>query len=72
MTEDTEITLERPPVVVIRNAKPRDLPELNAMIAALAAHHGDAAAITPTSWNATCSAPCPGSPRWWPIAGKMA
>ena len=47
MTEDTDITLERPPVVVIRNAKPRDLPELNGMIAALAAHHGDAAAMTP-------------------------
>ncbi|WP_407070397.1 GNAT family N-acetyltransferase [Neorhizobium alkalisoli] len=46
MTEDTEISLLRPPVVTIRNAKPRDLPELNEMIAALAAHHNDPAAIT--------------------------
>ncbi len=59
MTEDTEITLERPPVVVIRNAKPRDLPELNAMIAALAAHHGDAAAITPDKLERDLFGPLP-------------
>ncbi|MCQ1764532.1 GNAT family N-acetyltransferase [Neorhizobium galegae] len=47
MTEDTDITLPRPPVVTIRNAKSRDLPELNEMIALLAAHHNDPAAITP-------------------------
>ncbi|MGK9050257.1 N-acetyltransferase family protein [Neorhizobium petrolearium] len=46
-TEDTEISLPRPPVVTIRSAKSRDLPELNEMIAALAAHHNDPAAITP-------------------------
>ncbi|WEZ84035.1 GNAT family N-acetyltransferase [Rhizobium sp. 32-5/1] len=40
-------TEARPPMVTLRVAKPRDLPELRAMIAALAAHHGDAAAITP-------------------------
>mgnify|MGYP006166062897 CR=1 FL=1 len=47
MTEDTDLTLPRPPIVAIRHAKPRDLPELNAMIAALAQHHGDASAMTP-------------------------
>ncbi len=47
MTEDTEISLPRPSVVTIRAAKRHDLPELNEMIAALAAHHNDAAAITP-------------------------
>lgn len=47
MTEDTEISLSRPAVVNIRAAKPRDLPELNEMIALLAAHHGDAAGMTP-------------------------
>ncbi|CDZ45163.1 GNAT family N-acetyltransferase [Neorhizobium galegae] len=46
MTEDTDITLPRPSVVTIRNAKPRDLPELNEMIALLAAHHNDPAGIT--------------------------
>ncbi|KKX28400.1 GNAT family N-acetyltransferase [Rhizobium sp. LC145] len=47
MTEDTEITLPRPPVVTIRAAKPRDLPELNEMIGLLAAHHNDVVATTP-------------------------
>lgn len=47
MTEDSIITLPRPPVVIIRGARPRDLPQINEMIALLAAHHGDAAAITP-------------------------
>lgn len=47
MTEDTGISLIRPAVVNIRLAKRRDLPELNDMIALLAAHHGDAAAMTP-------------------------
>lgn len=37
----------RPPVVAIRAARRNDLPELGEMIAALAAHHNDAAAITP-------------------------
>jgi GNAT superfamily N-acetyltransferase len=45
--EDSEISLPRPPVVTIRSAKPHDLPELKEMIAALAAHHNDPAAITP-------------------------
>lgn len=36
----------RAPMVTIRTAKLRDLPELGAMITELAAHHGDAAAIT--------------------------
>lgn len=47
MTEDTETTLPRPAVVTIRAAKHSDLPEINEMIASLAALHGDAAAITP-------------------------
>ena len=34
-------------MVTIRCAKQRDLPELREMIAELAAHHGDAAPITP-------------------------
>eukprot|EP00913_Durusdinium_trenchii_P021379 g20092.t1 len=45
--DDNEISLIRPDVVTIRSAKPRDLPALNEMIALLAAHHNDAAAITP-------------------------
>lgn len=45
--EDTEISHPRPPVVTIRAAKHRDLMELSEMIAALAAHHNDAAAMTP-------------------------
>ena len=47
MTEDIDITLPRPAVVTIRAAKRHDLPEINEMIALLASHHGDAAAITP-------------------------
>jgi GNAT superfamily N-acetyltransferase len=47
MLDDSEISLIRPPVVTIRAAKSRDLPELNEMIGLLAAHHGDPAAITP-------------------------
>ena len=46
MPEDIDLTLARPPVVVIRAARPQDLPELKEMIALLAAHHGDAAPIT--------------------------
>lgn len=37
----------RAPMVTIRCAKPRDLAELREMVAELAAHHGDAATITP-------------------------
>jgi GNAT superfamily N-acetyltransferase len=47
MLEDSKISLIRPAVLTIRTAKREDLPELNAMIQLLAAHHGDAAAITP-------------------------
>lgn len=43
MTEDTDITLPRPPVVTIRPARPEDIAQLVTMITALAAHHGDAA-----------------------------
>lgn len=59
MTEDTDITLPRPPVVVIRNARAADLAELNEMIAALAAHHGDAAAITPETLERDLFGPMP-------------
>ncbi|MGV8936100.1 MAG: GNAT family N-acetyltransferase [Allorhizobium sp.] len=59
MTEDTEITLPRPPVVVIRSARPADLPDLNRMIAALAAHHGDAAEITPEKLERDLFGPLP-------------
>ncbi len=59
MTEDTEISLLRPPVVTIRSAKPRDLPELNEMIAALAAHHNDPAAITPEKLERDLFGPMP-------------
>ncbi|MBA3040340.1 MAG: GNAT family N-acetyltransferase [Alphaproteobacteria bacterium] len=59
MTEDTDITLPRPPVVVIRAAKPHDLPELNAMIAALALHHGDASAMTPEKLERDLFGPLP-------------
>ncbi len=47
MTEDSLLTLPRPPVVTIRGARKADLPQLNEMIMLLAAHHGDASAITP-------------------------
>lgn len=47
LLEDSEISLPRPAVLTIRHAKRHDLPELNAMIAALAAHHHDASAMTP-------------------------
>lgn len=47
LLEDSEISLPRPSVLTIRHAKRHDLPELNAMIAALAAHHHDASAMTP-------------------------
>ncbi|MGK6315318.1 N-acetyltransferase family protein [Neorhizobium sp. DT-125] len=57
--EDTEISLPRPPVVTIRGAKPRDLPELNGMIAALAAHHNDPAAITPEKLERDLFGPMP-------------
>jgi GNAT superfamily N-acetyltransferase len=46
LIENSEIALPRPPVVTIRSAKRHDLAELNEMIALLAAHHHDAAAIT--------------------------
>ncbi|HEX5933101.1 MAG TPA: GNAT family N-acetyltransferase [Pseudorhizobium sp.] len=59
MTEDTEATLPRPAVVTIRAAKPSDLPEINEMIAALAAHHGDAAAITPEKLERDLFGPMP-------------
>jgi len=59
MTEDSAITLPRPPVVVIRNARPADLPELNRMIALLAAHHGDAADITPAKLERDLFGPMP-------------
>ncbi len=59
MTEDSEATLPRPAVVPIRAAKRHDLPELNAMIALLAAHHGDAAAITPEKLERDLFGPMP-------------
>ncbi|MBO3759322.1 GNAT family N-acetyltransferase [Ciceribacter sp. L1K23] len=59
MTEDTDITLPRPPVVVIRAARPGDLPALNAMIAELAKHHGDAAEITPEKLERDLFGPLP-------------
>ena len=37
----------RAPMVTIRTAKQRDLPALRELISELAAHHGDAAAVTP-------------------------
>lgn len=37
----------RAPVVTLRSARQGDLPALREMIAELAAHHGDAAAVTP-------------------------
>lgn len=42
----TEITPIRPPVVTIRAARREDLAALSAMIAELAAHHGDQAMIS--------------------------
>ncbi len=59
MTEDTEITLPRPAVVTIRAAKRHDLPELNEMIALLAAHHGDGAGMTPDKLERDLFGPMP-------------
>ena len=59
MLDDSEISLLRPPVVTIRAAKSRDLPELNEMIGLLAAHHGDPAAITPDQLERDLFAPVP-------------
>ncbi|MGF0536854.1 N-acetyltransferase family protein [Agrobacterium sp. ES01] len=59
MTEDTDITLPRPPVVVIRSARVGDLPELNQMIAALAIHHGDASDMTPDKLERDLFGPMP-------------
>jgi GNAT superfamily N-acetyltransferase len=59
MTEDTEITLPRPAVVTIRAAQHRDLPEINEMIALLAAHHGDAAGMTPDKLERDLFGPMP-------------
>lgn len=59
MIEDTDISLTRPPVVTIRAAKPRDLPELNEMILLLAAHHGDAAGTTPEQLERDLFGPLP-------------
>ncbi|MCK8780481.1 GNAT family N-acetyltransferase [Rhizobium sp. NTR19] len=57
--EDTEETLPRPAVVTIRAAKPRDLPELNEMIAALAAHHNDQVTMTPEKLERDLFGPVP-------------
>lgn len=65
MLDDSDISLLRPPVLTIRNAHPRDLPELNDMIRLLAAHHGDPSGATPSSSSAIFSARCRGSRRWW-------
>jgi len=59
MLDDSDISLTRPRVVTIRTAKPRDLPELNEMIGLLAAHHGDAAAITPERLERDLFGPLP-------------
>lgn len=59
MLEDSEISLLRPQVLTIRPAKPHDLPELNGMIRLLAAHHGDAAAITPEQLERDLFGPVP-------------
>ena len=59
MLDDSDISLSRPPVVTIRAAKPRDLPELNDMIRLLAAHHGDGAAITPERLERDLFGPLP-------------
>ncbi|CCM74823.1 GNAT family N-acetyltransferase [Rhizobium mesoamericanum] len=57
--DDSEISLIRPPVINIRAAKPRDLPELSEMITLLAKHHGDAAASTPEQLERDLFGPVP-------------
>ncbi|MCX8998507.1 GNAT family N-acetyltransferase [Rhizobiaceae bacterium BDR2-2] len=59
MTEDTATTLPRPPVVTIRTPRAADLPQLADMIAALAAHHGDAAETTPAQLERDLFGPHP-------------
>ncbi len=59
MLDDSEISLLRPPVITIRHAHPRDLPELNDMIRLLAAHHGDPSATTPEQLERDLFGPVP-------------
>jgi len=59
MLDDSEISLLRPPVITIRTAQPRDLPELNEMIGLLAAHHGDPSATTPEQLERDLFGPMP-------------
>lgn len=60
MTEDSSLTLERPPVVIIRGARKTDLPELNEMITLLPPTMAMRRRSRRLSLSATCSAPCPG------------
>ena len=62
MLDDSDISLLRPPVLTIRNAQPRDLPELNDMIRLLAAHHGDPSGTTPDQGVYRFFSCCPASP----------
>ncbi|QND49899.1 GNAT family N-acetyltransferase [Rhizobium lusitanum] len=59
MLDDSEISLLRPPVLTIRNAHPRDMPELNDMIRLLAAHHGDPSGATPEQLERDLFGPMP-------------
>ncbi|MDQ0454370.1 GNAT family N-acetyltransferase [Rhizobium paknamense] len=59
MTEDTDITLPRPPVVSIRHARKDDLAEINEMIGLLAAHQGDASEMTPDKLRRDLFGPIP-------------
>ena len=59
MLDDSEISLIRPPVITIRAAQPRDLPELNDMIRLLADHHGDPSATTPEQLERDLFGPVP-------------
>lgn len=59
VTEDTEITLPRPPLVSIRHARPDDLPQLSEMIADLAKHHGDTSEMTAETLKRDLFGPMP-------------
>lgn len=49
----------RPPVVTIRQARDKDIPELMTMIAALAAHHGEQATVSETDLQRDLFGPAP-------------
>jgi len=59
MTEDSEISLERPRLMTIRKAVENDIPEIIEMIGLLAAHHGDVSEATADQLHRDLFGPAP-------------